>query len=86
MRLNPGGTTQVYNLALLELRASISKLQNQISKKPSPEAYLQLGQLLQEDQQSDAALDAYERALRLNPHLADARAAIDHLKQNLAHN
>ena len=86
MRLNPGGTTEMYNLALLELRASISKVQNQISKKPSPEAYLQLGQLLQEDQQSDAALDAYERALRLNPHLADARAAIDLLKQNLARN
>jgi len=86
MRLNPGGTTEMYNLALLELRASISKVQNQISKKPSPEAYLQLGQLLQEDQQSDAALDAYERALRLNPHLTDARAAIDNVKQNLARN
>jgi cytochrome c-type biogenesis protein CcmH/NrfG len=66
----------MYNLSLLELRDSIDILQQTISRKPTAEGYLQLGQLLQEDEQSDAARMAYEHALRLNPRMADARAAI----------
>jgi Tfp pilus assembly protein PilF len=76
LRRNPAGSTEMYNLSLLELRDSIDILQQTISRKPTAEAYLQLGQLLQEDEQSDAARMAYEHALRLNPRLADARAAI----------
>src|SRR5215470_15381071 len=82
LRLNPAGSIEMYNLSLVELRDSIDKLQQATSKKPTAEGYLQLGQLLQEDEQADAALMAYEHALRLNPKLADALAAISKISNS----
>jgi Flp pilus assembly protein TadD len=81
LRLNPGGPTEIYNMGLLEVRDGIARLKKSISERPSAESYVQLGQLLQQDERPDDALLAYEEALKLNPHLTEARQAIAAMTQ-----
>jgi tetratricopeptide (TPR) repeat protein len=82
LQLSPENPTELYNLSLLEIRDGIDNLTRKVSVKPTPEGYLQLGQLLQEDQRAGDAQLAYEKALRLNPNLSEARQALRDLKQS----
>lgn len=81
LRINPGGPTEIYNIGLLEVRDGIDKLRKSVSEKPDADSYLQLGQLLQQDERPDDAIEAYENALKLNPHLTEARQAIAAMTQ-----
>jgi tetratricopeptide (TPR) repeat protein len=82
LQLSPENPTELYNLSLLEIRDGIDNLTRTVSLKPTPEGYLQLGQLLKEDQRTGDAQLAYEKALRLNPKLSAARQALRDLKQS----
>jgi tetratricopeptide (TPR) repeat protein len=82
LQLSPDNPTELFNLSLLEIRDGVDNLTRTVSAKPTPEGYLQLGQLLQEDQRTVDAQLAYEKALQLNPNLSEARRALRDLKQS----
>jgi len=82
VQFNSHDTNNLYNLSLLELEGGISKLSRSLSFNPTAQGYLQLGQFLQEDQRISEAQDAYEKALRLNPNLAEAKRALLQLRNN----
>jgi protein O-mannosyl-transferase len=69
----------LYNLSLLETEDGIDKLTAMVSAHPSADGYLQLGQFLQADNKLPEAQLAYQKALRLDPGLAEAKQALDHL-------
>lgn len=81
MRLNPGDSTEYYNLSMLEIEDGIDKLSKVVADRPTPEAYVQLAQLLQQDRQAAQAKIAYQKALELNPHLAEAKQALEELSR-----
>lgn len=82
IRLNPG-ETEMYNLSLLEMQESVDKLSISVSEHPTAQGYLQLGQLLQQQRKVPDAQAAFERALQLNPKLADAKQALQDIRGSL---
>jgi protein O-mannosyl-transferase len=71
----------LYNLGLLEREESIDKLSALASTHPSADAYLQLAQFLQSDNRLAEAQIAYQKALRLDPGLVDAKQALEGLNR-----
>ncbi len=76
LNTDPNDRANFYNLGLLETQDGIDKLTKSASEHPTAEAYLQLGQLLQNDRRISDAQDAYRKALNLNPKLAQAKQAL----------
>jgi len=69
----------LYNLGLLETEEGIDKLSAVVSAHPTADGYLQLGQFLQSDNRISEAQSAYQKALRLDPGLAEAKHALEAL-------
>jgi tetratricopeptide (TPR) repeat protein len=63
-----------------DLDGAIADLEAAISKKPSPEAYYQLGQAYQRKGLDEKAKAAYGQALKLRPDYAEAKKALGELK------
>jgi protein O-mannosyl-transferase len=82
LRLNPHDSTDLYNLSLLEVEDGIDKMSRSLSAHPTAQGYVQMGQLLQEDHKISDAHDAYEKALRLDPNLGEAKQALLQLKSD----
>jgi tetratricopeptide (TPR) repeat protein len=74
--INPQQATAKDGLAKIEFSDELRK----VAESPSGEAYLRLGQQLQQADRIPEAHAAYEQALQLNPKLAEARRALDALK------
>jgi Flp pilus assembly protein TadD len=72
-------TTDLLNLSIFEADESANKLSEELSKHPSAEGYVQLGELLKLSRNTSDAQAAYQKALRLNPKLAEARQALQEL-------
>lgn len=81
LQLNPNGETELFNLSLLEMRDGIDKLSQSVAAHPTAQGYWQLGQLLQDDQRTEDARLAYEKALHLNPKMQEAQQSLRSLKQ-----
>jgi tetratricopeptide (TPR) repeat protein len=77
---NRQNTPDLYNLSLLEVEDGIDKMSRSLSSHPTAQGYLQLGQLLQEDHQISEAQGSYEKALRLDPNLTEAKQALLQLR------
>jgi protein O-mannosyl-transferase len=73
LRINPQQLTAKDGLAQVEFSDAIRN----VAESPSGEAYLRLGQLLQQAGRIPEAHAAYEQALQLNPKLGEARKALD---------
>lgn len=69
----------LYNLGLLETEEGIEKLSAKVSAHPTAEGYLQLGEFLQSDNRLAEAQFAYQKALRLDPRLTEAKQALEGL-------
>jgi tetratricopeptide (TPR) repeat protein len=82
MRLSPEDPTEFYNLSMLEVEDGVDKLSKVVSAHPTAKGYLDLAQLLQQDRKPVAAKVAYQKALELDPKLAEARQALDDLHTN----
>ena len=82
IRLSPEETTELLNLSVLEAEESADKLSQILSTHPTAQGYLQLGQLLRFGRRIPDALTAYERALQLDPNLAEAKQALHELSAN----
>ena len=72
-------TTDLLNLSIFEADESANKLSQELSRHPSAEGYVQLGEILKLSRKTSDAQAAYKRALRLNPKLAEARQALEEL-------
>jgi tetratricopeptide (TPR) repeat protein len=77
LRIDPNRSDPRDGLAKVEL----SDAMRNVAEAPSAEAYLRLGQVLQQANRIAEARAAYEQALQLNPKLGDARKALDALNQ-----
>jgi tetratricopeptide (TPR) repeat protein len=77
LRINPDRSDARDGLAKVEL----SNAMRNVAESPSGEAYLRLGQVLQQADRIAEARAAYEQALQLNPKLGEARKALDALNQ-----
>jgi tetratricopeptide (TPR) repeat protein len=59
---------------------AIADFEASIAKKPSPEAYFQLGEALKKKGSNDKAAAAYKKALELRPNFPEAAKALADLK------
>jgi tetratricopeptide (TPR) repeat protein len=80
--INPRDQSASYDLSMVEAEDGIEKMSVLVTSHPTAQRYLSLGQLLQQDQRSQEAEVAYQKALRLDPHLAEAAQALLHLKES----
>jgi tetratricopeptide (TPR) repeat protein len=80
-RLSPGSQNEIYNLAQMDMQDSVADLSREVSAHPTPQGYFQLGQLLKESNMIPDAEIAYQDALRLDPHLDEAKRALRDLKE-----
>lgn len=79
LRIDNNDRVSLYNLGLLETEEGIDKLSALVSTHPTAYGYLQLGQFLQSNNRISEAQLAYQKALRLNPQLAEAKQALESL-------
>ena len=79
LQMDHSDRISLYNLGLLETEEGIDKLSAVVSAHPTADGYLQLGQFLQSDNRIAEAQSAYQKALRLDPGLAEAKQALEAL-------
>ncbi len=77
VRIDPQRVSASEGLAKVEMSDAIRN----VAESPSGESYLRLGQLLQQTGRVPEARAAYQQALKLNPKLAEAKIALDSLKE-----
>jgi tetratricopeptide (TPR) repeat protein len=80
LQFDPNNPKDIYNLSLIEAEEGAEKLSRIVAAHPSAETYFQLGQMLEATHKLDEAQGAYEKALRLDPKLAEAQSALQGLK------
>lgn len=79
MQLDPGSQVIFMNLGKLAMEERIDQLAAGAAAHPSPESYLQLGQVQQAAGELSEARTSYELALKLNPTLLEAKSALSSL-------
>src|SRR5215469_1622925 len=79
LALSPSESSEMYNLSMLEVEDGIDRLSKALAANPTPEGYVQLGGMLEQDRQLPKAQVAYQKALALDPNLADAKQALSAL-------
>jgi protein O-mannosyl-transferase len=77
LRIDPQQSDARDELAKVELSDAIRN----VAESPSGEGYLHLGQIFQQQGRVPEAQAAYERALKLNPKLVEARRALESLNE-----
>jgi cytochrome c-type biogenesis protein CcmH/NrfG len=75
LQIDPQRTSAKDGLAKVEFSDAIRN----VAESPSGETYLRLGQVFQQAGRVPEARAAYQRALQLNPKLAEAQKALDAL-------
>ena len=80
LALSPGETSEMYNLSMLEVEDGIDRLSKALVANPTPAGYLQLGEMLEQNLEPSKAQAAYQKALALDPNLAEAKQALSALK------
>ncbi len=81
LHFEPVDKNSLYNLGLLETEEGIDKLSALVSKHPTADGYLQLGQFLQQERRISEAQVAYKKALELDPNRGEAKRALQGLTQ-----
>jgi len=81
LQIDHADRISLYNLGILEREEGIDKLSTLVSTHPTADGYLQLGQFLQSDNRIVEAQVAYQKALRLDPGLAEAKQALEGLSR-----
>ncbi len=79
LRVDPGNQSVFMSLGRLRMEEKIQELSASASRRPSPLAYLQLGQLQQSAGHIPEARISYQTALKLDPKFADAKSALHDL-------
>jgi protein O-mannosyl-transferase len=79
MKLEPRNDLILMNRGKLAMTKRIQQLVTSASAKPSPAAYLELGQLQEAAGQPVSARESYETAIRLNPKFTPAQDALTKL-------
>jgi cytochrome c-type biogenesis protein CcmH/NrfG len=79
-RLSPSESTELLNMSIFDAEEGAESLSKVLSAHPTAEGYAQLGQLLRLSRRMPDAQVAYEKALRLNPNLVEAKQALQELK------
>jgi tetratricopeptide (TPR) repeat protein len=67
------------NMGKLGMMERVQQLAAEASAKPSPQAYLELGELQQAAGLAPDARQSFQTALKLNPKFADAQKALQSL-------
>jgi len=86
LRLNPDQFNAWLELGLLarqqnKIDEAIRDISRSLDVQPSAAGYLELGRTLEQAGRSAAALEAYQQALKISPGFAEARQAVDALRQ-----
>ncbi len=76
LKIEPGNQVVFQNIGKLGMDERIQRLAASATAHPTPEAYLQLGQLQQAASHMPEARSAYEAALKINPNFSEAKAAL----------
>jgi protein O-mannosyl-transferase len=77
--LEPNNQVIFLNMGKLGMLERVQELAAEASAKPSPQAYLELGQLQQAAGLVPDARQSFETAIKLNPKFAEAQKALDSL-------
>jgi protein O-mannosyl-transferase len=78
-QLDPYNDVIFMNMGKLGMLERVQQLAAEASAKPSPQAYLELGQLQQAAGLTPDARQSFQTALKLNPKFADAQKALQSL-------
>jgi len=84
LKMDPHNQTVLMNLGKLGMLARMQQLADAAAAHPSPQAYLQLGQLQEITGKTGAARASFEEALRLDPAMAEARGELDRMRARSA--
>jgi tetratricopeptide (TPR) repeat protein len=79
VKLGGEDSADLLNLSIFEADETANKLSQELTVHPSAEGYVQLGELLKLSRKLPDARVAYQKALRLDPHLAAAKQALQEL-------
>jgi len=80
LQFDPNNSNDIYNLSLIEAEDGAAKLSRMVATHPTADGYLQLGRMLEAAHKLDDAQEAYEKAVGLNPKLAEAQQALQDMK------
>jgi len=84
LQVEPHNQIVFTNLGKLGMDERIQQLAASASSHPSPQAYLQLGQLQQAASHLPEARASFETALKINPNFSDAKTALDQLASTVS--
>src|SRR5215469_3655874 len=79
VKLGGEDSADLLNLSIFEADETANKLSHELTVHPSAEGYVQLAELLKLSRKLPDARVAYQKALRLDPHLAAAKQALQEL-------
>ena len=82
VQISPGDLADLQRLGQLDIQDAIDKERLSVAAHPTPQGYLQLGKLLQDNGRPFDARMAYEQALQIDPRLAAAQQALNNLKNS----
>lgn len=80
-QLQPRSDLYMLNLGKLGMAERLQELAVAASARPTPKAYLELGQLQQAAGQIPAARQSFEMAIKLNPKFSEAKEALNTISQ-----
>lgn len=84
LRINPAQSGALNGLGRVLMDKKINELAQTLAARPTADGYLQYGQMLQQADRRDEAKSAYEKALKLDSKLAEARRALEALPKTAA--
>jgi len=76
VQLSPFDPSLLQDLAMLEANEAADKFSKSLPANPSAQQYFQLGQLLEQGFKVNQAKAAYEKALKIDPGMKEARQAL----------
>lgn len=79
LRINPRQQAALEGLGKLLMNKRINEFSQSLSARPTPDGFLQYGHMLQEANRIEEAKTAYEKALKLDPKLQEAKGAMEAL-------
>jgi len=79
LHINPREMGALEGLGRIIITRKVDEMSRTLAAHPTPSGYFQYGRMLEQSNRLPEAKDAYEKALKLDPKLADARQALNHL-------
>lgn len=79
LHINPREMGAMEALGRIMVKKKVEEMAQSLAERPTSKGYLQYGRMLEQSNRTAEAKDAYQKALKLDPKLLEARQALDAL-------